>query len=441
MAAARFRACKITPYFVDAIMSLIPMPSPGFGTFAVSEHGHLLFDPDVVCAWGVEAVSTVYIHEVQHVLRQHAHRARRQGVTGETSDAWGQAVDAEINDDLVAMSLPFPDGRCILPKNITKGAKDGLTAEEYFRMLPLDDQGHRQPNGNTATNGSGGTGVPLPQEPSTTGDGAVPGRTPADLDLIRSQCADKVQKAKNVGKAGSIPGGFLRWADEILKPPPYNWQRHLEAKANNVCAYVRGKKNRTFSQPSRRQGIFGYGDGVPIIAARRSPQVDGAVVLDTSASMDDEDLGMGLGILQRILSTLGSKVMFLSCDASVNTEMTVNSVKEAQKLMVGGGGTNFCPVFQSLEKKPPSVIFILTDGDGPAPEINILPQTEIVWVLIGDHAVIPYCQGAGNSTVPYGDIVWTSQAAQARNKSKEGNRKRTLPSVASTTTAGSDDTP
>jgi predicted metal-dependent peptidase len=430
MAAARYKACSIAPYFADGLLALIPMPCPGFGTFAVSEHGHLIYDPDVVLAWGVDVVCTVYLHELQHVLRNHAQRARSQGVSAATADAWGQAVDAEINDDLVAMKLPFPDGRCVLPSTLSKTAPDGLSAEEYYLLLPIDNQGCRQPNGKPGVNGSGGTGIPLPQEPDTSGPNAVPGRTPADMQLIRNQCADKLQKAKNMGNNGSIPGGFLRWAEEVLAPPPYDWKQHLETRANNVCAFVRGKKSRTYSQQSRRQGIYGYGSGVPVVAARRSPIVTSAIMLDTSGSMDDDDIAMGLGIIGKVLQHSTDRTMFLSCDAAVNTLANVRSLADVKKLVVGGGGTDFRPGFAALAKDPPAVLFVLTDGDGPAPALNHLHTTEIVWVLIGDHAVIPFCDNARRSTVPYGEIVWASDEARKRNRDAEGNRKRVLPEVA-----------
>lgn len=297
-------------------------------------------------------------------------------------------------------------------------------------MLPVDQHGNRQCPGNIpgGAHGSGATGIALPQEPAVTGPNAVPGRTPEELQMMRNQCADKLQKAKNVGNNGAIPGGFLRWAEDMLRPPPYDFTKFLRTRAQKVKSWVLGRRDRTFSQPSRRQGIYGYGANAPQVAAKRAPRANWGVALDTSGSMDDDDIAMGLGVISQVMRAANSKVRFLSCDAAVNTLVEVGDMRELKKHVVGGGGTNFIPMFDVLAKDPPAALFILTDGDGPAPVINPLKDTEIVWLLIGDHAVIPYLNGHRASTVPYGHIIWTSAEARDRNRSKEESRKRVLPS-------------
>ncbi len=150
--AARLRAARLQPYLASAVFSLIPVPSPGYGTFGVDRWWRVYVDMDVARTWGVEATAAVLVHEAHHVLRDHHRRADRLRLPTSERHRWNIAGDLAINDDLVTDGLELPDP--ILPHHF--GFSTGEIEESYFRLLSRHDGDGRESCGS----GSGGTPDP-----------------------------------------------------------------------------------------------------------------------------------------------------------------------------------------------------------------------------------------------------------------------------------------
>lgn len=134
LAAARVRAVTVHPYFSAALFRLNFVESSRCDTMAVDTGLRCYYNPKRVVEWGVEVVAGVLVHEVGHVLREHARRRCER-----EPETWNTACDAEINDDLNA--LPLPEG-VIQPEKLkhpVTGAPlvRGLSAEEYHAILSL----------------------------------------------------------------------------------------------------------------------------------------------------------------------------------------------------------------------------------------------------------------------------------------------------------------
>jgi predicted metal-dependent peptidase len=112
---------------------MVPVPRPGLGTLAVDQHWRLYFDGAWLQQIGVDQAAGVVLHELDHLLKRHAKRAK--SVIGEDRslfDTWNTATDAAINSGLRSEGIPLPDSG-VFPDKI--GMADGLSAEEYFRGL------------------------------------------------------------------------------------------------------------------------------------------------------------------------------------------------------------------------------------------------------------------------------------------------------------------
>ncbi|HEU5416369.1 MAG TPA: hypothetical protein VFV41_01675, partial [Streptosporangiaceae bacterium] len=106
LAAARLRAAQAQPFLAMALYALTPVADPGRGTFGVDERWRLYIDPQQLGDWSVLEVAGVLLHEVGHMVRDHAGRARTVVVTDEPARLrWNLAADAEINDDLLAAAV------------------------------------------------------------------------------------------------------------------------------------------------------------------------------------------------------------------------------------------------------------------------------------------------------------------------------------------------
>lgn len=369
--AARLWAAGRLPYFSAALFALTPVATPGLGTMAVDRAWRLYVDPDVVGTWTTEQIGTVLIHEANHVLRDHDGRGRAVGVTKETAVAWNAACDAEINDDLLALRLPLP-GTPVTPR--TLGAKAGRLAEEYFRKV----RPHAGPGPDC---GSGAHGHSRDWErEAEAAPGDVPqGVSAAEADLLRRQVAAAIGQASRAGR--HVPVSMTRWATELLEPT-VDWRRELGSVLRRSVGWAAGSVDYTWARRSRRGGsahpVLLPGLGRPV------PEV--AVVADTSASMEPDDLTAMLAEIDGILAGVGlrRRAAVLSVDTRVRRTQRV--ARAGQVRLRGGGGTDLgVGIDAATRLRPaPSVIVVLTDGYTPWPHRAPRNATVVVGLIGAD---------------------------------------------------------
>jgi predicted metal-dependent peptidase len=364
LAAARLWATDRFPYLATGLFGAEVVAVPGTGTVSVDESWRMRADPELTARWTAAELGSVLVHHVCHLLRSHGERAQAAGVTSHDARRWVTAADAEINDDLVPAGLDLP-GRPVLPADL--GAPDGLLAEQYFEASTTDrsaenkneDAAARKKSlaaaGDWLDCGSGADGVPRP------GDGP-PARPGWQADLLRRQVAqDVIAHAK---QAGNVPGGLLRWAEEILNPK-VNWRKVLAAELRRAVAEVCGAVDYSYRRPSRRAGVAGN----VVLPALRRPVPDVAVVCDTSGSMTEDLLAAALAEVEGLLRALGMarQVRVLACDYAAGPAQRVSSARQVQ--LVGGGGTDMgTGIAAAVALRPrPAITVVLTDGYTPWP--------------------------------------------------------------------------
>jgi predicted metal-dependent peptidase len=243
-------------------------------------------------------------------------------------------------------------------------------------------------------------GNPNANEPQQAAGQPSDGRSPAELAAMRRQVAEKVREMASQG-SGKAPGGWARWADELLGAPKVRWQDKLARACRRAVSFKSGAVDYSYSRQSRRQGVLGTGDGIPILAALRQPVPRVAVALDTSGSMGTAELQVALAETKGILQATGANLTFMSCDTQVNAVGTVRRWQDAVKLVKGGGGTDFRPVFDKLAKsgaKRPDLLIFVTDGQGPAPARDP-GYAHTIWLLVGPYARPP-CTWGESIVVP-----------------------------------------
>jgi predicted metal-dependent peptidase len=407
LAAGRLMAGEKMPYFRAALWAMIPHEARGLGTFGVTEAGVLLWDPEKATQWSVEEVAETLIHETGHLLRDHAKRCKQMGAD---PGRWNCAADAEINDDLKAAGM-LKQGEWVLPQSF--GGEDGKLAEEYYHLIRSQQQGKGGGKGKEGgksegkgKDGSGfappekpqvgagwcgsGAGRPVPGEPDTE---VTQGRSEADIARVRRQVAEEIRKETERGR-GTVPAGWARWADAHLQPAVIPWQHKLARYARHAMAERAGMTDYSYKRPSRRQAGMGWGPGSPILPIMRGNKPDVLAVVDTSGSMGDAEMHEALVEVNGIMKGVGGEIRFMSCDAMVHATGQVSNIAQVRRLLKGGGGTDFRPVFSAALKMPkkPSVLVFLTDGCGPAPACAP-PGISTIWVLIGPYQQRPAAWG------------------------------------------------
>ncbi|MGH9041510.1 MAG: vWA domain-containing protein [Acidimicrobiia bacterium] len=372
LVAARLWAVHQMPYFAAGLFALTPVESPRLGTLAVDTSWRLYVDPDIVQGWAVEELGAVLVHEVNHLLRDHAGRGRAVGVPDGWSPAWNAAADAEINDDLVDAGLPLP-GAPILPE--TLGCRRHGLAEEYLATA----RDPSEPNGIDCGSGAGGPARPwdLPAPGTAEGDGSeTSGVTPAEVATLRRLVASAV------AGHGNVPAGLARWSRQVLEPT-FDWRRRLRFLLVSAVRTASGAEDWTSRRPSRRAGTTG-GAVLPSLCR---PTLEIAVVVDTSASMDDTLLDAAMGEVKGILRAAGTAVTVLACDTEVHA--SVRATDWRRVTLPGGGGTALGPGLTAAARlRPrPGLVVVLTDGYTSWPSAR--PPMPVIVALLGPSGAPP----------------------------------------------------
>ncbi len=364
--AARLQAARARPYLATALFALHTVESREVPTMAVDRYWRCYVSPGFVARTPVEELAGVWVHEVSHLLRDHHGRsdrvARQRGLTGPGDRLrMNIAADCEINDDVYGDGLARPKG-AVHPS--TLHLQPGELMEDYLYQFRL---GPRTQNLAWLDCGSGADG--LEREWELGPDGAH-GLSAHEQDAVRFRVAQGI-----TGRPGNASKGWKRWAEEAFHPPQ-PWRELLGAAVRSAASGPGAGEDYSYGRPSRRS------TGLPGVVLpslrRRPPRV--SVVIDTSGSVSDAELGSALLEVAAISRAVGGRrdlVTVLACDAATRV---VHPLCQAEGIpLVGGGGTDLRTGFaKALRSHPrPDAIVVLTDGQTPWPTTQPACRTVI----------------------------------------------------------------
>ncbi|GAA2924568.1 vWA domain-containing protein [Streptomyces argenteolus] len=354
--AARLHAARVRPYLATALFALHTVESRRVPTMAVDRHWRCYVSPTFVARTSEEELAGVWVHEVSHLLRDHHGRsdrvARERGLTGPGERLrMNIAADCEINDDVFGDGLVGPED-AVEPWSL--GLPGGLLMEEYLSRFRLGP--HTQGLA-WLDCGSGADGL---ERGWDLGPDGAHGLSAQERDAVRFRVAQGI-----TGRPGNAPEGWQRWADEAFHPPQ-PWRDLLGAAVRSAASGSGAGEDYTYGRPSRRSASL---PGIVLPSLRRKPPRV-SVVIDTSGSVSDAELGSALLEVAAISRAVGGRrdlVSVLPCDASARV---VHPLCSAEGIpLVGGGGTDLRTGFtKALRTQPrPDVIVALTDGQTPWP--------------------------------------------------------------------------
>lgn len=361
LSIARLRAARTAPYLAAALAAMRPTEAPGLGTFGVDAGWRLHIDPDLFDRWTLDEVAGVLLHEVSHLLRDHASR-RPHHID---PVLWNVCGDLEINDDLATADgvvLPNP----LLPS--TFGLPDHLTAEQY-----LDRLTEPAPTLPDPRCGSAAHGVTGPDDPGGPGG---PTGMPAPLsdleaDMIRRRTAHQIRAA------GTAPGHWRDWADSHLQAV-IPWTRLLARIAGRTGDTRRnGGVDHTFRRPSRRTR-----PGGPTLPSLHGRQPTVGIVIDTSASMTDDDLAAAVTETRAAIRAAGP-ITLIWCDT---TAIIHHKVRRPDPTSITSGGTDMRAGIRAAHNLGVDLTVVITDGHTPWPD---QPQPNTIIVLVSDDPAPP----------------------------------------------------
>lgn len=373
LAAGSLKADQAAPYFASARASMPIVECRDIPVMAVDKHWRLYINPDTITKLSPDEIGFVLLHELAHLLRDHAGRADELGIGPDTHKMWNIAADCEINWHTWP-GLKFLDSG-VLPKQF--GWEDNLLAEDYYGKIRQDgdkgkpqpqqqqpgqpgDKGKPQPGG-----GSGSDGVERDWE-QAEGEGDEPGLTPLEQASKRMEAAENLREHIAQGR-GTAPGGWARWAGNVVKPVvPWGKQfRHAMCSGLSKC----GLGQQTYRRVRQR------GEMCLPRHHKRDPII--AIVCDTSGSMGS---GEGSPMHRAISELIGickhvGAVNVIWTDSDCHLQQNVRRVADLQA--TGGGGTDMrvgIKYANSLQNgKRPDLVVTVTDGitpwDMPTPKL------------------------------------------------------------------------
>jgi predicted metal-dependent peptidase len=190
---------------------------------------------------------------------------------------------------------------------------------------------------------------------------------------------------------GNLPLGLSRWIDEILEPR-IDWKEQLSRWLGE-----NGKRtDYTFQRPSRRSESVGQ----YMPSQKKYGIAEVTIFMDTSGSIDKVQLKEGCAEVQGICEDLGIGVRVFVIDAAVHQDLKIDDAFELMQNLNGGGGSDFCPGFEVLQKEGYNgVVVAFTDGMITVPTDKPEQLKGCLWVTYqgykaptdrwGDHLEIP----------------------------------------------------
>jgi predicted metal-dependent peptidase len=391
---ARVQLLLQQPFFATLCLrlNLIPAPVPTMAT-----NGKVIYyNPAFVDSLTPEEVQGVLAHEVMHcALAHHCRRGQR------ARRLWNKAADYAINPIVLENGLTLPAGALV------KAEYEGLSAEEIYSRLVEESSGGGSPQSQPQSS-SGGSSATGPQPPSQakSGDGNSQSESP------QGSSPDTGAQDPQVGTPAETsdseddltvprPGGFgevLDATDDERNPASeaettrqaneWNIAAEQAMRAAKACGHEPAGIDRPLKEareskqdwrailrefiaatvpsdyrwnPPNRRFIA---SGLYLPSVHREGVGKIVIGVDTSGSIGGKELKQFAGEISAISDQAQPELVHVVyCDASVSSTQEFGPSEPITLEPQGGGGTNFRPVFEWVEKNNvvPACLIYLTD--------------------------------------------------------------------------------
>jgi predicted metal-dependent peptidase len=179
---------------------------------------------------------------------------------------------------------------------------------------------------------------------------------------------------------GTIPSELERMITELMKPK-IDWRsylyRFLQKFPNDWCFINRDTR---------------FIESDIVLPTLNGEKIKIAFAIDVSGSINEEELNSAMSECFSIFKQFGQVELYLfSFDADIHNPKVIHTKKELSDYkVIGGGGTDFIPIFKHLEEKNIlDGVIVFTDGYGSFPSQTKVKNT--LWLITTD-VVAPFGQ-------------------------------------------------
>lgn len=351
-------------------------------TAAINERGDLFYSPEFIKKLSDSELKGLVCHEILHLAFQHPWRLQSRNPI-----LWNIAADLKVNEAVPTHSgISLPQGGLIPNYGSWSAGKIKVEEIEEKTTEQIYDELYKQvPHFSVIVNQDGSitcdtSGLPkqwkdiidqLVKDLITSSKGKDNKLTQGQRDSLLREWQERVSSAQRT--QGSVPAGLQRELD-ALENPELPWHQIVRQRFSRI------RNVRTWKRPNKKR-LPWYFPGV-----KKNKTVKAIIAIDTSGSMDRKDITKAISEIWGLSRAFKHFHFFIVwSDAAVwgdPIEVTNKNREQIKKLKpLGGGGTDFRPVFDLVKKKWGNQIDCLvffTDGYGDFPTKRFPYQ--VYWV-------------------------------------------------------------
>ncbi len=326
------------PYFGSIASSLKIEVDDDIEAFS-SDGDSFKYNSDYIKELTTQEVEFILANSAMHYALSHKNRINKR-----EDWLWQLATDYAINSILVKNDM-FAPKRINLDKRF-----EDMYAEEIYAILEseIDEKEFSE------------------QEKKKREKEKV---SPSNKEGIDEEFLNQVtQKIKN---QGDLPKDLKRVFGELFIDT-IDWRGELYCYLN-----IHAKEDYQFFPPNKKYIHQGFS-----LPSLKSELLKIVVAIDTSGSIDKELLATFFAHFQSICESFRSyEIDLIECDAKIHNHKVFYPGDKIEYKAVGGGGTDFRPLFEYVDKNIPNVQIVVyfTDGFGLFP--SYVPIYDTLWVM------------------------------------------------------------
>ena len=353
ISASLLRLRMRSPFFATLALFARFIETTKYST-AATDGKDIFFNPDFVLSLTPQQQDGLFVHEVLHAALLHVlRRGTREPIM------WNIAADIVVNG-IIAPQNHFE----LPPGGIRDTELEKLSTEEVYELLRKDVKKYKTfclANPDLLKEGFG-------DGKNDNGDSLSAHRR----EILETYWHNALAKSETIARSislGLLPAGMERELGAV-KDPQLDWRSYL-------WRYL-VKTPTDFSGFDRR--FIGRGLYLENLAGE---SVKVYVAVDTSGSIDNEQLSMFLAEIRGILNSYPHlECELYYADADAYGPYNIDS-KSSLPQPTGGGGTSFIPFFSIVgdnwDGLKSAICVYLTDGYGSFPDKK--PELPVLWVV------------------------------------------------------------
>lgn len=334
----------------------------------------------------------VMMHEIMHIVLKHCFRGRR--LDGELFNI---ACDIVVNSNILK-SCNMDKSKITLKKygeamHLAPNQQEGYlyTAEEVYEMLKRQS-GQSGGKGGSSNSKKGALGKGKNGNNSSTIDDhskweIIEGDDEYIIDEWEQRllnAAEAIENKEKITGVGDVPLGALRLVNKI-RDGRVNWRVLL----NDFLSFE--VNDYSFTPPDKRYDDF----FLPDFNELDITTLKVMFFIDTSGSMDDDELAMAYSEVKGALDQYNGKIIGKLGFFDYNLYEPIEFCDTEELLKIkpkGGGGTSFHVVFNYLQKldEKPAAVIILTDGYAEFPNEAARDKIPVIWLINNDEVTPPW---------------------------------------------------